>query len=231
MAKGAGAGVSYGMVNACVMERWVARRVLWGVLAGAWLAGVKLSAQHQHGAHGAAGTMPPAAATAGANSRGGHPATHAPAGAVAFGGIPHTREASGTAWQPDGTPMHAHMMEPFAGGWRPMVHYNIFATYDHQSGPRGDDQVNSINWLMLMASRANADNELLLRGMFSLEPWTTTGRGYPLLFQSGEAYHGEPLVDRQHPHDLFMEVAARYRRALADNTVASLHVAPAGEPA
>lgn len=146
-----------------------------------------------------------------------------------FAGIPHTRDASGTAWQPDDTPMHAqHFM---AGDWSLMAHYNAFLAYDHQSGPRGDDQFNSINWLMLMATRTSGDNELTLRTMLSLEPWTTTKRGYPLLFQSGEAYNGRPLVDRQHPHDLFMELAARYRHAFSDRNALSLYVAPAGEPA
>jgi hypothetical protein len=148
---------------------------------------------------------------------------------MSFAGIPTSRDASGTAWQPDDTPMHAqHFM---AGDWSLMAHYNAFLGYDHQSGPRGDDQFNSINWLMLMATHASADNELTFRTMLSLEPWTTTQRGYPLLFQSGEAYHGRPLVDRQHPHDLFMELAARYRHALSDRGAFSLYVAPAGEPA
>lgn len=125
--------------------------------------------------------------------------------------------------------MHAH--HATLGDWQTMIHYNAFLAYTDQSGPRGDDQFNSINWLMLMATKRTGDNEFALRTMLSLEPWTTTGRGYPLLFQSGEAYHGEPLVDRQHPHDLFMELAARYRRTLADRTIISLYVAPAGEPA
>lgn len=146
-----------------------------------------------------------------------------------FGGIPLARDASGTAWQPDEVPMHAHHV--MMGGWSLMAHYNAFIAYDHQSGPRGDDQFNSINWFMLMGSKKTDTDELMLRTMFSLEPWSATGRGYPLLFQSGEAYQGRPLVDRQHPHDFFMEVAARYRRMLHPGTVLSVYVAPSGEPA
>src|SRR4051812_13791469 len=148
---------------------------------------------------------------------------------MSFGPIEDTQEASGTAWQPSDTPMHAH--HAMLGDWALMTHYNAFLAYDHQSGPRGDSQVNSINWLMLMATRRTGDNELTFRGMFSLEPWTTTKQGYPLLFQSGEAYQGEPLIDRQHPHDLFMELSARYRRLLTADTVFSLCAAPSGEPA
>ena len=148
---------------------------------------------------------------------------------MAFGPIEDSREASGTAWQPSSTPMHA--IHSMAGNWAMMTHYNVFLGYDHQSGPRGDDQINSVNWLMFMATKRDGDNELTFRGMFSVEPATTTKKGYPLLFQSGEAYNGEPLIDRQHPHDLFMELSARYRRLVNPDSVFSLYVAPSGEPA
>lgn len=148
---------------------------------------------------------------------------------MSFGPISDTQEASGTAWQPEATPMYTrHSM---IGDWQIMTHYNVFAGYEHQSGPRGDEQFNSINWVMLMATRRMAENEFTFRGMFSLEPATTTGKGYPLLFQSGESYHGQPIVDRQHPHDLFMELSARYRRLVSPETALSLYVAPSGEPA
>jgi hypothetical protein len=67
--------------------------------------------------------------------------------------------------------------------------------------------------------------------MLSGEPVTTTERGYPLLLQSGEAYGGQPLHDRQHPHDLFMEVAVQYQRPIAENLALVVYVAPSGEPA
>lgn len=149
--------------------------------------------------------------------------------AMSFGPFADTQDASGTAWQPAATPMHAH--HAMFGDWQVMTHYNAFLAYDHQSGSRGAEQLNSINWLMAMATRRSAENELMFRGMFSLEPWTTTTKGYPFLFQTGEAYHGQPLIDRQHPHDLFMELAARYRRLVGADTALSLYVAPSGEPA
>ena len=62
--------------------------------------------------------------------------------------------------------------------------------------------------------------------MLSLEPITTTLRGYPLLLQSGEAYDGVPLHDRQHPHDLFMEVALTYFHPLTDDVAMLVYVAP-----
>ena len=146
-----------------------------------------------------------------------------------FAGIPHTREASGTAWQPDSTPMHAH--SETIGLWNAMQHYNAFLAYDRQGGPRGDSQLNSINWWMGMASRPLGKGELMLRTMLSLEPATVGKRGYPLLFQTGETYRGAPLVDRQHPHDFFMELAARYRHPVGEATSLSLYFAPSGEPA
>jgi hypothetical protein len=146
-----------------------------------------------------------------------------------FAGIPTSRESSGTGWQPDATPMYGHHEMP--GDWMVMTHFNAFIGYDHQSGARGDDQFNSINWLMIMADHGTATDKLSLRGMFSLEPWTVTTRGYPLLFQTGEAYQGRPLFDRQHPHDFFMELAAIYRHAVAADGAAFLYVAPSGEPA
>jgi len=67
--------------------------------------------------------------------------------------------------------------------------------------------------------------------MLSFEPFTVGRCGYPDLIQTGEACHGAPLHDRQHPHDLFMEVAANYRRAINDSTAFELYGGPAGEPA
>jgi len=143
--------------------------------------------------------------------------------------ISDTRNASGTAWQPDATPMNAvHFM---TDDWMFMVHGLVFAGYDYQSSRRGNDLPFSTNWGMLMAERELAGGELDLRAMLSLEPATVGRGGYPLLLQSGESLHGEALHDVQHPHDLFMEVAALYRRALTDDLGFELYLAPAGEPA
>jgi hypothetical protein len=144
-------------------------------------------------------------------------------------GIPMTRMGSGTSWLPDAAPMHA--MHFKAGAWALMVHGVAFGMYDKQFGQRGDDQVNSVNWGMLMATRAVGPGSLQLRGMFSAEPFTVGAKGYPLLLQSGESYKGLPLHDRQHPHDLFMELAALYQRPFSRNLAVSLYVAPVGEPA
>ena len=131
------------------------------------------------------------------------------------------REASGTAWLPDETPMYG--IERKAGEWRVMGHGNVFVQYLNESGDRGSDQAGSINWVMGMARRALAGGRLGLRGMFSLEPWTIPGCGYPDLLATGEVCDGEAIHDRQHPHDLFMELAAEYERPLGGSvTVAAV---------
>src|SRR5437879_7678657 len=144
-------------------------------------------------------------------------------------GIPETRMGSGTSWLPDASPMHAshHML----GRWTLMLHGSGFFQYDWQGGARGSNQVGIVNWAMAAASRPLGGGQLQLRAMLSAEPWTIGSRGYPLLVRSGESYQGAPLHDRQHPHDLFMELAALYERPVARNLGLSLYLAPVGEPA
>jgi hypothetical protein len=144
-------------------------------------------------------------------------------------GIPMTRMGSGTAWLPDASAMRAWHFT--VGRWMLMVHGDAFLQYDHQSGPRGADQVGSINWGMLMAMRQVGSGTLHLHGMISAEPLTIGARGYPLLLQSGETYRGEPLHDRQHPHDLFMELSALIERPISRRAGLMLYLAPVGEPA
>jgi hypothetical protein len=144
-------------------------------------------------------------------------------------GLPHSRTGSGTSWLPDSTPMHALMTR--AGGWDLMLHANVFVGYTSFGGDRGDSEVTSVNWVMGMASHQLGGGELTLRTMLSLEPLTVGDEGYPLLLQTGETADGEPLHDRQHPHDLFMELAALYSTAVTDDIGVQVYVAPAGEPA
>jgi hypothetical protein len=157
---------------------------------------------------------------------GGMPMEHERPGPL---GIPMSRHGSGTAWLPDASPMSAiHLM---ARGWRLMLHGNLFAGYDGQASDAGDDKVISVNWLMGMASHELVGGELTLRSMLSLEPLTVGKSGYPLLLQTGETFEGRPLVDRQHPHDLFMEVAASYTREVVGGVGLELYGGPAAEPA
>jgi hypothetical protein len=144
-------------------------------------------------------------------------------------GLPMTRIGSGTSWLPDSAAMFGSMKN--AGSWMFMLHGSAFAQYVNQGGARGDAQFGLVNWGMVNAMRAQGRGRLQLRAMGSLDAFTVGGRGYPLLLQTGESYRGEALHDRQHPHDLLMEIAAVYEQALTRAVAVQLYVAPAGEPA
>ena len=144
-------------------------------------------------------------------------------------GISAARNGSGTSWLPDESPMTG--ASRMAGPWHLMAHGNVFVEYIGGSGPRGDQQFGSINWLMGMAERPVGGGVFNARLMLSAEPATTTRCGYPNLAQTGELCRGEPLHDRQHPHDMLMEVAADYRRAINDSIAWEVYGGPAGEPA
>lgn len=120
-----------------------------------------------------------------------------------------------TAAASDQPPDHDHdAMIAGGGGWQFNWDAGLFATFNHQSGPRGDREFRSQNWLMLMGSRPVGSGTFSVSGMWSLEPLTATERGYAQLFQLGEAYDGLPVVDRQHPHDLFMQLHAAWRQPI-----------------
>lgn len=103
--------------------------------------------------------------------------------------------------------------------------------FNRQGGPSGGGELESSNWNMLHAQHDFAGGRLTLMLMNSLEPATFPARGSRELFQTGEAYRGEPLVDRQHPHDFFMNLSATYRRALGEDAGIWVQIAPVGEPA
>ena len=144
-------------------------------------------------------------------------------------GVPMDRMGSGTTWIPDAVSLPArHFM---AGEWELMLHGFVFAEENVQGGSRGASQSGSLNWGMFMASRELAGGRFQARTMLSLDPATVTNRGYPLLLQSGEALGGQPLHDRQHPHDFLMELGVLYERPVASDLGLSLYAAPSGEPA
>src|SRR5918996_256493 len=145
------------------------------------------------------------------------------------GDMQMAREGSGTAWLPDMSPMYAIHWQ--RGPWQLMSHGNVFLQFLRESGTRGDDQGGSINWIMGMAQRNVGSGRLMFRGMFSAEPWTIPGCGYPDLLASGEQCEGEAIHDRQHPHDLMMELSARYDAPLMGPVRWQLYGGPVGEPA
>ncbi|MQA29111.1 MAG: hypothetical protein GEU82_04625 [Luteitalea sp.] len=133
-----------------------------------------------------------------------------------------------------GAQTHDHkqmQMDMATTGWHVMQEGQLLGLLNHQGGPRGGDELKAPNWWMGMASRRVASSQLTLSGMFSLDAATVGRHGYGELFQVGEAVSGEPLVDRQHPHDLFMQVAAAWRVPIAPGTGLTIAGGPAGEPA
>ena len=146
-----------------------------------------------------------------------------------YGPYSMSREASGTAWQPDRAGHHG--IHEMRGSWMLMLHGMVDVVYDNQGGSRGDDKVFSSNMLMGMAQRPAGPGTLGFRTMVSLEPTTIGKEGYPLLLQTGETANGQThLIDRQHPHDLFMELAATYSIARGNRSLFVYGGLP-GEPA
>jgi hypothetical protein len=143
--------------------------------------------------------------------------------------VPMGQIGSGTSWLPASTP--SSMLHKQSGSWLIMVHYNIFAGVNSQGGPRGVTKLESANWLMPMALRRLGKGTIELRSMISVEPFTFPPGGSPLLFQTGESYKGQPLIDRQHPHDLFMELSATYRLPLGEHGTWFTYLGYPGEPA
>jgi hypothetical protein len=155
--------------------------------------------------------------------------THKMSGALATS-EPMTREASGTSWQPDAS-VHTGLMVS-NGGWMFMGHALLNGVYDWQQGPRGATKGFASGMLMGMAKRnfENGDG-LQFRVMLSPEPAMGAG-GYPLLLASGETADGHtPLIDRQHPHNLAMELSTTYSHRINEADSVFVYGGLPGEPA
>ncbi|MFL6759015.1 hypothetical protein [Sphingomonas sp.] len=173
------------------------------------------------------------------------PMEHLPAGQPQMGGMAHgdhgmamtgalgrypmQRESSGTAWQPDTSEPTGLMTT--SGDWTLMAHGVLNLVYDHQSGPRGDDKAFASGMLMGMANRPFGNGTLQFKAMVSPEPLMGPS-GYPLLLASGETANGrDRLIDRQHPHDFFMELSGSVSQNIGAKSSLFLYAALPGEPA
>jgi hypothetical protein len=148
--------------------------------------------------------------------------------------LPMNRNGSGTGWLPDNSPMYGYMFH--TPKWMYMLHGNLFLRYNRQDllnkGSRGNEKFDAPNWAMLMGQREAGKKGLFrFSAMLSLDPLTVGASGYPLLFQTGESYKGQPLIDRQHPHDLFSELSVAYTHSLSEKADAFVYVGYPGEPA
>jgi hypothetical protein len=134
---------------------------------------------------------------------------------------------------------HSQMNQaPATTDWSWATDSNVIFGYNYQQRQFADFWAwESQNWVMLSGERKAGPGRLSVNGMMSFEPWTI-GRlvyakgdngsaqriyafnanrervplgGSPQTFQTGESYLGAPLINYQHPHDLFMEIGAKYR--------------------
>jgi len=147
----------------------------------------------------------------------------------ALGPYPLTRESSGTAWQPDSSEHEGlHVM---SGDWMLMAHGVLNLVYDHQSGSRGDDKAFASGMLMGTARHPLGNGAVQFKAMLSPDPLMGKN-GYPLLLASGETANGrDRLIDRQHPHDLFMELSASLSQNIGGKSSLFLYAGLPGEPA
>lgn len=148
--------------------------------------------------------------------------------------LPMNRNGSGTGWLPDASPMYGYMFHKRK--WMFMLHGNIFLRYNNQdftnAGSRGDAKIDAPNWIMGMGQRRIGQKGLFhFNVMLSADALITGGSGSPLLFQTGETWKGQPLIDRQHPHDLFSELSVSYAHAFSKKLDVFAYLGYPGEPA
>jgi hypothetical protein len=129
----------------------------------------------------------------------------------------------------------AHQHGAAAAGWEWGASANVFAGYNYQWREFTDfDEVESQNWLMASGARAFGRSRAGLEAMFSFEAFTLRDIGSPQVFQTGETYNGAPLIDYQHPHDLFMNLGGSYAHLFDAATISVrgylVGPAPVGPP-
>ena len=124
--------------------------------------------------------------------------------------------------------MHHDMSSP---GWTFMQDGVVFGMYNDQGSARGEREFKLPNWWMGMGQHPLAKGTLTINLMLSLDPATVGDEGYSHIFQVGETFQGNALIDRQHPHDFLMQLSAVWRRPLARGFALTLAGAPVGEPA
>lgn len=161
-----------------------------------------------------------------------HEQTHRHMGAMTgeLGPYSMSQEGSGTSWMPANSPHYAVML-PKSGSYDVHIMGQATGNYSDAGGKRGDSQLYTNSMIMVMAKRQTEETTIGLHLMMSADAITNGKRGYPDLFQTGETANGQPLVDRQHPHDLFSELALTASHELDSRHRGFIYVGPVGEPA
>ena len=170
-----------------------------------------------------------AGAAAQANAQDASEHDHADASTRDAAETPRPGNGSGTSWLPASAPMEMFHFE--SGDWNFMVHGFANFAYQQETGARESNEFFATNMAMFSAGRGAGAGRFRFRVMATLEP-TLGADGYPLLLQTGETADGtNPLFDRQHPHDLMMELGLRYDRPIGDTDELFVYFAPVGDPA
>ena len=148
--------------------------------------------------------------------------------------LPMNFDGSGSGWQPEENPMA--MFSKFSTRTQYSVTGAVFLRYTSQdifdAGERGDEQFNSANWFMGMVRHQLSERDIISgMAMLSFEPFTIGEGGSPLLLQTGESNNGDPLIDHQHPHDLWMGLGAAYTHSFGRDAEVSATVGYPYEPA
>jgi hypothetical protein len=154
-------------------------------------------------------------------------------------GDPMNREGSGTSWLPDSSPMYAYSKMYENGGMLMLMgtgfirYTQIGSARDVSVAGKGDrNRFDAPSMFMAMYSKPIGErSQIGFRVMASLDPLTQRGYGYPLLYQSGELFEGEPLHDRQHPHDFISELAGTFSTRVGEKQSFFLYGGIVGEPA
>ena len=124
---------------------------------------------------------------------------------------------------------HDHDHAPSA--WTFMQDGVVWVMFNDQGSPRGKTEIKAPNWWMGMFERRVGRGTLTFDAMLSLDAATVGAQGYSHIFQIGETYQGNALIDHQHPHDFLMQAAAIWRQPFVRGTTLTLAGAPVGEPA
>ena len=149
-----------------------------------------------------------------------------------------SRESSGTSWNPDSSLIFGRMKMSGSGMWMFMgvgfLRYTDVGSSRDVSvaGKGGRARFDAPTMFMAMYAHPIGEKaQFGFRAMLSLDPLIEQGYGYPLLYQTGEEYRGQPLHDRQHPHDLFSELAVTYSYKFNERRSFYLYAGYPGEPA
>jgi hypothetical protein len=157
------------------------------------------------------------------------PASPMPSAGTMMMGDGRSTGGSGTSRLPAGDQMPG--VHITAGDWMLMAHGYAWGSWTDQGGPRGARQAFVQSMAMIEASRPVAPGlALTLHAMLSADPLMGR-RGYPDLFATGETAHGLALIDRQHPHDLLMEMSGRIDIAAGEDRHLFVYAGLPGEPA